>query len=64
MGNNTKIKKRNYGQPIDQDTFALAEILQWIWRSAIRNGEPINLCILSPRMRELFLDWLYDGEVE
>ena len=52
---------QDYGQPIDQDTFALAELLQWIWRSAIRNGEPINLCILSPRMRELFLDWLNDG---
>lgn len=49
-------KKR--GQPIDEDVFALSEMIQWIWRSAIRKGEPITVYIPSRRMRELFLDWL------
>lgn len=48
----------NRGYPIDVDTFALAELIQWVFRSAIRNKEPISLCILSVRMRRLFSEWL------
>ena len=48
------------GYPIDDDRFALAEMLQWIWRSRIRKGEEIKLAIISKRMRELFLKWLND----
>lgn len=48
------------GYPIDDDRFAIAEMLQWIWRSRIRKGEEIKLAILSKRMRELFLKWLND----
>lgn len=43
---------------IDKDKYALAEMLQWIWRSAIRNDEPINLFIQSNRMRRLLEKWL------
>lgn len=43
---------------IDNDLFALAEMLQWIWRSAIRNGERITVYVTSDRMRELLLGWL------
>lgn len=43
---------------IDADHFALAEMLQWIWRSAIRDNKPINLYIPSSRMRELLIDWI------
>lgn len=43
---------------IDQDKYALSELLQWIWRSAIRNGQPINLYIPSHRMRNLLIDFL------
>lgn len=43
---------------IDQDAYALSEMLQWIWRSAIRDGEEINLFIQSDRMRKLLIDWL------
>lgn len=49
-------KKRGF--PIDEDIFALSEMIQWIWRSAIRKGEPITVYIPARRMRELFLDWL------
>lgn len=43
---------------IDEDNYALSELLQWIWRSAIRNGEEINLYIPSQRMRELLEGFL------
>lgn len=42
---------------INQDLFALSELLQWIWRSQIRDGKPINLYIPSERMRNLLLKW-------
>ena len=44
----------------DQETYALSELIQWLFRSAIRQGEPIKLYIPSQRMRELLEDWL-DG---
>ena len=43
---------------IDQDQYALSELVQWIWRSRIRNYQKIYLYIPSKRMRDLFLDWL------
>lgn len=46
------------GINLDTDTFALAEMLQWIWRSAIREDKPINLYIPSKRMRELLIGWI------
>lgn len=43
---------------IDVDKFALSEMLQWIWRSAIRDGRAINVYIPSQRMRELLTGWI------
>ena len=43
---------------INEDKYALSEMLQWIWRSAIRNDEPIVLYIPSERMRTLLIDFL------
>lgn len=43
---------------IDEDMFALSEMLQWIWRSAIRDGKEINIYIPSKRMRTLLKDWI------
>ena len=45
---------------VKEDTYALSEMIQWIWRSAIRNNESINIYIPSKRMRELLIDWLGD----
>ncbi|CAI6273938.1 SPbeta prophage-derived putative protein YonV [Bacillus subtilis] len=50
--------KEKYQISIDQDAFALSELVQWIWRSAIRDGEEITLYIPSLRMRELLIEWL------
>lgn len=43
---------------IDKDGYALTILLQWIWRSAIRNGEEIKLYIPSRRMRHIFEEWV------
>ena len=46
---------------IDQpanDKFALAELIQWVYRSRVRRGLPIRLYLPSKRMRKLLLDWL------
>lgn len=43
---------------INNDLYALSMMIQWIWRSAIRIGNPINLYLPSARMRELLSDWL------
>ena len=43
---------------IDAQAYALSEMLQWIWRSAIRDDKPINLYIPSKRMRELLINWI------
>ena len=44
----------------DEDFFGLSEMLQWIWRSAIRDGKPIQIYIPSSRMRGLLLKWIED----
>ena len=43
---------------IDPKDFALAEMLQWIWRSAIRLDREIWIYIPSSRMRWLLKDWM------
>lgn len=48
----------HYNVEYSNEVFALNELVQWVWRSAIRNGEPIKLAILSTRMRDLFVRWL------
>lgn len=46
------------GVAVDEDMFALADLIQWIWRSRIREGVAINLYIPSKRMRILLIDYL------
>lgn len=48
------------GVKIDRNAWALSEMLQWIWRSAIRDGEDIYIYVPSSRMRKLLEDWLDD----
>jgi len=54
-------KKKFYarkGLKYDEERYALSMMIQWIWRSAIRNGEEISIYIPSRRMRDLFKKWL------
>jgi len=48
------------GFSVKEDVYAIAEMVQFIWRSAIRNNEPINLYIPSKRMRTFLTNWLAD----
>ena len=48
----------NKGIGVNQEAFALSEMLQFIWRSAVRDGKPIDLYIPSSRMRNLLKNWL------
>ena len=53
---------QDYGSELDavpdDDQFALAEMIQWIWRTQIREDKPIDLYIVSPRMKQLFDNWI------
>lgn len=46
------------GISIDHDQFALSEMIQFIWRSAIRDNQPITVYIPSERMRNLLINWM------
>ena len=52
-----------HGITVNEDLFALSELLQWMWRSAIREGKPINIYIPSKRMRKLLVDWLNNENI-
>ena len=42
----------------DHEQCAISDMLQWIWRSAVRDDKPINLYIPSKRMRDLLTRWM------
>ena len=42
----------------DEDLYALSCMIQWTFRSRIRDGESIYIYIPSQRMRNLMLDWM------
>ena len=46
------------GIEVDEDTYALSELIQFIYRSAIRDGKPITVYIRSKRMRGLLINWI------
>jgi len=54
---------RERGIDINEDLWALSELIQWVWRGCIRDGKEMNLFIPSERMRKLLVDWL-DGKWE
>ena len=49
---------KNTKSNINTEFYALSQMMQWIWRSRIRNGEPINIYIPSYRMRRILYEWL------
>lgn len=53
------------GIKVQEERYALSEMVQWIWRSAIRRGEEIWIYIPSIRMRTLLENWLAElsGEI-
>lgn len=53
-----------YGITPDEDQRALSIMIQWIWRSAIRDGQPIHIYVPSERMRNLLKDWMAKVEAD
>ena len=49
---------QDHSVDVDEDGYALSEMLQWIWRSAIRDGGEIWVYIPSQRMRNLLQEWI------
>lgn len=49
---------RKYGIQVNEEIYALSELIQWIFRSAIRDGKPINIYIPSERMRNILKEYL------
>ena len=54
-------KKR--GKDIDSDLYALGDLIQWVWRSAVRDGKPIMLYLPSQRMQIIFNDFLNNNDI-
>lgn len=58
MNVNEKKFYQMHGIQVDEDAYALSIMVQWIWRSAIRDGNEVNLYIPSKRMRTLLVNWI------
>lgn len=50
------------GIEFNKEEYALSELIQWLFRSQIREGKPINIYIPSSRMRRLLINWLNSAE--
>lgn len=62
MNVGVKMLFKKYGIEVDDDMYALSTMIQWIWRSAIRDGHEIWLYVPSKRMRTLLKEWIIDTE--
>lgn len=62
MQPNEKHYLLSHGVNIREDEYALSVMIQWIWRSAIRDGKEIWIYIPSKRMRTLLQDWIKEVE--
>ena len=54
----------SHGVKLDSNKYALNTLIQWLYRSQLRVGKPINLYIPSKRMRHLLMGWLGYSEDE
>ena len=62
MRPNEKTYYTQHGVDYKEDEYALSVMVQWIWRSAIRDGKEIWIYIPSKRMRMLLKDWIASVE--
>lgn len=53
---------RSHGGRIDEDRYALSQLLQWLWRSQLRDGGSVSLYLPSERMQKLLLGWLRNSD--
>ena len=54
----------SHGVEVDEDGYAISEMLQFLWRSGIRDGKHISVYIPSSRMRNLLISWISEQEYE
>ena len=54
----------DHGIEVRSDLFALTELVQWIWRSRIREGQPIHLYLPSERMQQILNNWVRYTDAE
>lgn len=59
-----KLYYRQFDIELSDDRYALSTMIQWIWRSAIRDGKEINLYLPSSRMRKLLTDWMESVRIQ
>ncbi|MCC2250372.1 hypothetical protein JUJ52_10385 [Virgibacillus sp. AGTR] len=45
------------GVQVNQDLLAVSDLLQWVYRSRIRNEQPVELYLPSSRMRRVLRQW-------
>lgn len=55
---------KHFGYTIDEDRWAVSEMLQWIFRSQIRDGKPVDIYIPASRMRRCLFEWAGMTEAE
>ena len=58
---------KNYcptGTDFSEELYALSELIQWIWRSSIRDNNPICIYIPSERMLNILLNWINNHSSE
>ena len=56
-----KIFFNGKGVKTDENIYAVSEMLQFIWRSAVREGNEIWVYIPSSRMRNLLMQWIAEN---
>lgn len=57
MNPNDKKFFTSRGVSVNQDLMAVSDLIQFLFRGCIRNGEPMNCYIPAERMRKLLKDW-------
>jgi hypothetical protein len=48
----------SYGVSVDEDMYAVSELIQFLFRGCIREYKDMYIMILSERMEILLRDWL------
>lgn len=56
----TQLYFEKRGFEINRDALATSDMVQWLWRSCLRNGREVWLYLPSRRMRELLKKWIQE----
>ena len=45
-----------------EKAWAVSELIQWVYRTALRNEQPVELYIACAQMKSLLEEWLYEDD--